>query len=164
MTQDRLVGDFNGTPNQFGRLFDLLPGKTDRLSIGKIERCGKINCEIVTYFFLRKRRPVAIRNLAARGGDIENVSARELLRFKRGDNRLFFTGGTSARGRSWRCLTKRLRGQEKQNEKSATAHYKIDIFVRESAASIPMQEALHFFGEFASNSFRLCDFLNACFA
>ena len=90
MPQNCVIRDLQRAPDQLLRLVDLLPRKADRLRIGKIERCREIDRQIVTDLILRKRRAVAVCDLAARRRYIENVSARQLLRLECWNDRLFF--------------------------------------------------------------------------
>ena len=58
--------------------------ESERLRIGEIERGREIDREIVAQFVLRERRAIAVGDLAARGRNVEHVSARLLLRFQVG--------------------------------------------------------------------------------
>ena len=88
-------------PSNLSAALNLLMRETERLRVGKIERRREIDREIVTELVLRERHAVAIDDLAARRGDIEDVSARQLLRFVSRDDRLL---GLRRRRRTWRLL------------------------------------------------------------
>ena len=104
MTHDRLIRNPELAPDQLACRIDFLPGKIHRLRTGKIQRRGKIDDEIVAESVLRQRRAAAVCDLPTRRGNIEDVSARELLRLECRDNRLFF----------WRLIrTRRRRGHQR---------------------------------------------------
>src|SRR5262249_50982449 len=79
----------------------------ERLRIGKVQRCWESYAQIVTEPVLRQRHSVAIRDLSAWRRNIENKSARQLLRLESGDNCLFFR-------RSARTRCRRLHEREEQ--------------------------------------------------
>ena len=89
MTLDQLVRDLHRPAEQpFGRPnFFVSEGK--QLRIGKIKRSRKTDHEIVAQPVLGERRPMAVGDLSAGRGDVEDIGSRELLRLKCGHNRLF---------------------------------------------------------------------------
>src|SRR6266550_3895713 len=95
MPQDCVIGSADWTADQFGCGRDLPMREVERLGIVKFQRSRKIDCELIAQLVLRKRRAIAIGDLAAWSGDIENISAREFLRFECWNN-LFIE-----RGRRW---------------------------------------------------------------
>ena len=82
MPLDQVVGNPERSAQQFFRCLNFLPREAQQLRIGKIERRRVTDREIVTQPVLRERCAVSIRDLTARRGNVENVSARELLRFE----------------------------------------------------------------------------------
>ena len=82
MPFDQLVGNPERSTEPFFRCLNFLPGETQQLRVRKIERRRETDRETVTQPILRERRPVSIGDLTSRGGNVENVSARELLRFE----------------------------------------------------------------------------------
>src|SRR4030095_7604211 len=105
---DSLIRKPPRPPGELRGQRDLFTGKRERLRVGKIERRREADREIVGNFVLRERQAVAIGDLPARRRDVENVSARELLRLERRDDRLVFRISGSAR--RWR---RRLRGERR---------------------------------------------------
>src|SRR5262249_6446255 len=108
MTKDRLVRNpkLSAEYSASGIYFFLR--KTERFLVRKIQRGWKSDDEIVTEPILRERRAVAVRDLPAWRRNIEYVSARELLRLERRDNRLFFRRSAWIRRRRGRhCLRAR---------------------------------------------------------
>src|ERR1700682_53993 len=116
MTQDGLVRNLNRTADHLFRLLDLLPDVADRLSIGKIERRRETNPKIVTEFVLGQRHAVAIGDLAARRRNIENVGARQFLRFESWNNCFLFRRRTSARSGVWWQRLRRSRAHRDQQK------------------------------------------------
>src|SRR6266487_5855781 len=80
MPQDCVIGSADWTADQFCRRRDLPMREVERLGILKFQRRRKVDREIIAQLVLRERRAITIGNLAARSGDIENVSACELDR------------------------------------------------------------------------------------
>src|SRR5207248_2570088 len=99
MPQDCGIGSADWTADQFGRGRDLPMREVERLGIVKFQRSRKIDREIIAQLVLRERSAITIGNLAARSGDIENVSAREILCLECRNN-LVVDGGLRWR---WRC-------------------------------------------------------------
>jgi hypothetical protein len=81
MFGDCRIGNVKLAIEKLFRHADPLSRIFDRLSIGKVERTGKINRQVVAKLVLRKGNAVTIADLSARRGDIKNVGARKLLRF-----------------------------------------------------------------------------------
>src|SRR5207237_10409642 len=81
--QDCFVGYADLTTNQFCCRRDLPMREVERLGIAKLQRSRKIDREIIAQLILREGCAVTIGNLAARSGDIENVSARQFLCLER---------------------------------------------------------------------------------
>jgi len=75
--------------------------EVERLGIAKLQWSRKIDREIIAQLILREGCAVTIGDLAARSGDIENVSARQFLCLERGNDFLI------KRGRRW-DLQKRM--------------------------------------------------------
>src|SRR5439155_22991805 len=92
MPQDCVIGSADWTADQFCRGRDLPMREVERLGIVKFQRSRKIDREIIAQLVLRERSAITIGNLAARSGDIANVSAREFLCLECRDN-LFVDGG-----------------------------------------------------------------------
>ena len=88
MAQDQVVRDLQRPPEQFLGGLNFLARKRQRLRVRKFERRREIEGEIVAQFVLRQRHAVPIHDLAAGRGNIENVRARQLLRFVGGHDRL----------------------------------------------------------------------------
>ena len=82
MPLDQLVGNLERSTKQFFRSLNFLPCETQQLRVRKIERRRETDREIVTQPILRERHAVSIRDLTSRGGNVEDVSARKLLRFE----------------------------------------------------------------------------------
>jgi hypothetical protein len=101
MPQDCFVGHADLATNQFCCRRDLPMREVERLGIAKLQWSRKIDREIIAQLILRERCAVTIGDLAARSGDIENVSARQFLCLERGNN-LFIKG--------WRLWLSRGRG------------------------------------------------------
>src|SRR6478672_9645012 len=95
MPQDCFVGHADLVTKQFCCRRDLPMREVERLGIAKLEWSRKIDREIIAQLILRQGCAVTIGDLAARSGDIENVSARQFLCLERGNN-LFIK-----RGRRW---------------------------------------------------------------
>src|SRR5437867_11231874 len=79
MPQDCGIGSADWTADQFGCGGDLPMREVERLGIVKFQRSRKIDREIIAQLVLRERSAITIGNLAARSGDIENVSPCEFL-------------------------------------------------------------------------------------
>src|SRR4029077_3168179 len=88
MPQDRFVGRADLAVHQFGCRCDLPMREVERLGIAKLQWSRKIDREIIAQLILREGCAVAIGDLAARSGDIENVSARQFLRLEGGNDLL----------------------------------------------------------------------------
>ena len=99
MAKDRVIRNPEPAADQLGSVIYLFLRKVERLRIGKIQRCREINDEIITEPILCERRAVAICDLPTWSRNIENVSACQLLRLERRDNRLFFRRSTWSRRR-----------------------------------------------------------------
>src|ERR1043165_6432478 len=104
VTENRFIGNSKSAASYFPCGVYLFPCVAERFGIRKIQRCWKVDDEIVTKPVLRERRAIAVCDLTARSRNIENVSARQLLRLESGDDRLFL------RRRSW---THCRRGRER---------------------------------------------------
>ena len=76
---DRFIGDIERPRQQILSGEDLTAGEIDRLPVGEFERGGKTQAEIVAHACLGQRRAVAVGDLSARGGHIEQIGARLLL-------------------------------------------------------------------------------------
>ena len=79
MSQDCIVGSADWTADQFCRRRALPMREIERLGILKFQRSRKTDREIIAQLVLRERRAITVGDLAARSGDIENVSACEFL-------------------------------------------------------------------------------------
>ena len=90
MAKNRFVGNLDFATNEPGGSVDLFFGKAKCLRIGKIKRRREIDGEIVAEPILRERFAIAVCDLAARRCNIKDVSARELLCFKRRHNCFLF--------------------------------------------------------------------------
>src|SRR5438067_2845799 len=87
MPQDGLVRHPDVTAGELFRSRYLPVREIEHLSIAKLKWCRKIDRQVVSQLVLRKRGTVAISDLATRSRDIQDVSARELLRLESGNDR-----------------------------------------------------------------------------
>ena len=142
MPQDRFVGHADLAADQFGCRRDLPMREVERLGIAKLQWSRKIDREIIAQLILREGCAVTIGDLAARSGDIENVSARQFLCLERG-NDLFIKRrrrwlrrgrGAGSYRRGCRCqLLPRCAGEREEQQCQLKHHRETSHPVRGSA-------------------------------
>src|SRR5213592_407364 len=107
MPQDCVVRSADWTADQFCRRRDLPMREVERLGILKFQRSRKVDREIIAQLVLRERRAITIGNLAARSGDIENVSAR-VFEFRMLERFLHQLRAAMLPPRAWRWARQRM--------------------------------------------------------